>query len=645
MKLFRKTLALILAVTMVFMCWPQGAAAIAVWPYELSGSNAIITHYNGTTGTVTLPTSLDGHPVIGIADNAFYDNGVLAKVTIPGCITTIGASAFELCDHLTAVYMENGVAAIGDHAFANCRLMDTVTLPPSLLSIGDAAFLWCNGVTGFTVPASVTTLGFNPFVSCASLQNITVDGGNPYFESVGGVLYNEARTSLLCYPAARTAVTGIPATVTQYADYSFEGCAISSITIPSQVTSIGRQTFGFCYNLPSIVIPDTVTSIGIEAFQGCTSLTRVTLPDNMTAVPDFMFYGCTGLPWVIIPASVTNIGTAAFAGCTSMYMVEVDSTALTSIGESAFSGCSSLARAMFFCPRPSIGPYAFDAAAPGFLLCYHVTQPSWAGYAVYPTSPFCRSTFDYMDGSAPEKVFSLITDGHASSRLSPTLAGFYFMGWFKEPAFVNYWDFSTAVITDDIVAYANWQLVPPNKPYDIAASSASYNSIKISWSAVASATGYEVWRATSATGAYTKIGSATGTSFINTGLTTNAPYWYMVRSVNQRGGLVAYSGLAPASPAPVKPVPSAPTNVKATRVTSRSIKVTWNAVAGATKYEVWRAASATGTYTRLTTTAAKSYLNTGLTTGHTYYYKVRAYRLVGAVKVYGPFCAFVARRP
>ena len=69
----------------------------------------------------------------------------------------------------------------------------------------------------------------------------------------------------------------------------------------------------------------------------------------------------------------------------------------------------------------------------------------------------------------------------------------------------------------------------------------------------------------------------------------------------------------------------APTNVKVSNVASSGKpKVTWNAVEGADKYEVWRATSSTGTYTKMYTTANTSYTNTGAEVGKTYYYKVKA---------------------
>lgn len=89
-----------------------------------------------------------------------------------------------------------------------------------------------------------------------------------------------------------------------------------------------------------------------------------------------------------------------------------------------------------------------------------------------------------------------------------------------------------------------------------------------------------------------------------------------------------------------------PASVKAERVSAVSIKVSWGAVAGATQYEVWRCTtSPAGTYSLLKTTANAYYMNTGLTAGNTYWYKVRAYRVVEGTKVYGSYSAVVYAKP
>ncbi|MHB8962094.1 MAG: InlB B-repeat-containing protein [Saccharofermentanales bacterium] len=175
------------------------------------------------------------------------------------------------------------------------------------------------------------------------------------------------------------------------------------------------------------------------------------------------------------------------------------------------------------------------------------------------------------------------------------------------------------------------KVIPPTVT-GLKAVSTSYSSIKLTWTAAAGATGYQIYRAATSTGAYALVATVTVNTYTNTGLATGSTYYYKVMSYKTVGTSMvkaaAYSAVVSC-----KVTPLAVSGLKAVSATYNSIKLTWTAVSGATGYQVYRAASASGTYSLISTVTTAYYTNTALATGTTYYYKVMSYRTVGTTPV------------
>ena len=168
-------------------------------------------------------------------------------------------------------------------------------------------------------------------------------------------------------------------------------------------------------------------------------------------------------------------------------------------------------------------------------------------------------------------------------------------------------------------------------------SSTTSSSIKLSWSKVSNASGYQIYRSTSKNGTYTKVKDITSSStlsYTNSSLSSNKKYYYKIRAFKIVNGRKYYGYYSSIINGETKV--STPT-VKLSTPKSKSIKVSWNKVSGAKGYEVYRATSKKGTYSKRITTSNLNYTNTGLTKGKTYYYKVRAYKVVNKKKVYSSY--------
>jgi hypothetical protein len=74
----------------------------------------------------------------------------------------------------------------------------------------------------------------------------------------------------------------------------------------------------------------------------------------------------------------------------------------------------------------------------------------------------------------------------------------------------------------------------PNTPTDVTATSTS-TSITVNWSFVSGANGYNIYRSSSSSGAFTQVGNTTSTSWTNTGLSANTTYWYRITAFNSSG--------------------------------------------------------------------------------------------------------------
>jgi hypothetical protein len=177
---------------------------------------------------------------------------------------------------------------------------------------------------------------------------------------------------------------------------AFFNCNLTSVTIGTNVTSIGGQAFLNCSSLTSVAIPNSVTSIGSYAFQSCSSLTNVAIPDSVTNIGIYGFVGCIRLMAITvdvlnpayssvdgilfdksqttiirylggkpgsytIPNTVANIGSGAFESCYSLTSVTIPNS-VTSIGANAFYYCTSLTGIYFQGNAPSVGFAAFISA-------------------------------------------------------------------------------------------------------------------------------------------------------------------------------------------------------------------------------------------------------------------------------------------
>ena len=135
------------------------------------------------------------------------------------------------------------------------------------------------------------------FHGCVALEAFEIDGDNPNFEVLDGVLYMEGLEELLCYPAGRTArVFDMPDSVMIILDYAFfRNVHLVEVLFSSNLKAVGFEAFNSAQSLKRVVLPEGTMSIGENCFTLATNLRYVSLPSTMEVIGAYLFRGCTSL--------------------------------------------------------------------------------------------------------------------------------------------------------------------------------------------------------------------------------------------------------------------------------------------------------------------------------------------------------------
>lgn len=291
MKQFYKSIGTLLVFITASTLWISTSAV------EING---IFYYLSGNTATVTnkLQSSYGN-------SNNYYTNAYSGTITIPNTIT-----------YENKTYT---VTRIQEFAFYDCPELKSITIPSTITSIG------------------------NSFALCPSLKAIIVNTDNPNYSTMGGVLFNKNKTTLIYCPEAKADDYTIPSTVKKIADSAFKDCKrLTSVTIPDCVTSIGDQAFYLCTALNSVNIPTSLTFLGNQAFYGDYSLSStINIPSGVKKIPYCCFDGCTNLNTVLFSEGLEIIDICAFRICGSLHNITFPST-LKKFGQWCFGQCSSI---------------------------------------------------------------------------------------------------------------------------------------------------------------------------------------------------------------------------------------------------------------------------------------------------------------
>ena len=506
--------------------------------------------------SITIPDS-----VTSIGMSVFVNCSNLTSITIPDCVTSIGDNAFSDCTGLTSITIPDGVTAIGENTFINCTNLTTITIPDGVTSIGNQAFASCTNLTNLTIPEGVTSIGSGAFSCCASLTTIIIPDSVTF---IGGSAFGDC-TGL-------TSIT-IPDSITSIGESAFSACtSLTSITIPDSVSSIGSYAFSYCTSLTSITIPDSVSSIGSYAFSYCTSLTGITIPDSVTVINDFLFVQCYELSKVTVGDDVTSIGDSAFWCCESLTSITIPDS-VTTIGKYAFSGCTGLKD-----------------------VYYGGTEAQWQQVNISEGNEWLTHATIHYGGEHVHSYTKTVVKPTATTK-GYTVYTCACGHSYKD----NYTD-----------------VLPLNAPIVNIVLDATTGKQVLTWADGGEGIVYEIYRATSKSGKYSKAGTTEETAWTDSSASVGKTYYYKVKAIYAEDPSLSsgYSNIVSKAAKCANPVIT---------VTLKSGKpyISWSKVSGAKKYEIQYSTDGEN-FKKLTTVTKAYYSHSKATTGNRYFYKVRA---------------------
>ena len=147
---------------------------------------------------------------------------------------------------------------------------------------------------------------------------------------------------------------------------------------------------------------------------------------------------------------------------------------------------------------------------------------------------------------------------------------------------------------------------------------------QLAWTSVSGAASYKLWRHHQRTGRDQQVGGAlTGTSYADNGVTVNDRYFYTLQAVTREGVSGPDSNRVECIPGAVVNPPTGKASVTARVESTGSVKLTWDAVNGATEYELQRSSNGRS-WSGLAKATARQYTDrSGIRVGQTYHYRLR----------------------
>ncbi len=212
----------------------------------------------------------------------------VTEVTLPSTVEKLGNGAFEYCEYITNIKLNEGLKEIGARAFHMCVSLKTLRFPATVEKIEDGS----------------------AFVLLRDCKQYEVAEGNTHFETMldGQLLVDKAEKK----------VVSILYTM-----------ATDKLTIPEGIEAIGDKAMMVIYENNDteydyrgrgrycVELPSTLKKVGVFAFSG-TNIRSAKIPDGVETIPQGCFDDCKKLNYVSLGKGCKYIGEGVFNNCDAM---------------------------------------------------------------------------------------------------------------------------------------------------------------------------------------------------------------------------------------------------------------------------------------------------------------------------------------
>ena len=235
---------------------------------------------------------------------------------------------------------------VGFKLFLNDVEINNLVIPEDITTIQDFTFQGCSSIHSLNITKNVANISAGAFINCFNLSNVTF--ASTSCSDLNDVVFSNNSIDEITFS---NNVTRIPS-------FICNNQPIQSITIPSNVESIGANAFSGCSqinhvywnaikcevvdnglfnssssNITSFIFGNGVEEIPHHICYNMNNITSITIPYGVVKIHNNAFQSCKNLTAITIPNSVTTLGESAFNGCTAWRVVLPNS--LRYIGENA----------------------------------------------------------------------------------------------------------------------------------------------------------------------------------------------------------------------------------------------------------------------------------------------------------------------